>query len=68
MITQNSVHQVRRLTSPVGGTNHTQPPVPSSGRSTRILEQTDDVREYTDAKTDVIASLAHRGTDRGELG
>jgi GrpB-like predicted nucleotidyltransferase (UPF0157 family) len=35
----------------------------------RILEQTDDVREYTDAKTDVIARLlAHRGTDRGELG
>jgi GrpB-like predicted nucleotidyltransferase (UPF0157 family) len=35
----------------------------------RILEQTDDVREYTDAKTDVIARLlAHRSTDRGELG
>ena len=35
----------------------------------RILEQTDDVREYTDAKTDVIVRLlAHRGTDRGELG
>ncbi len=35
----------------------------------RILERTDDVLEYTDAKTDVIARLlAHRGTDRGELG
>ena len=35
----------------------------------RILEQTNDVREYTDAKTDVIARLlAHRSTDRGELG
>ena len=35
----------------------------------RILEQTDDVREYTDAKTDVIARLlAHRGADDGELG
>lgn len=34
----------------------------------RILEQTDDV-QYTDAKTDVIARLlAHRSTDRGELG
>jgi GrpB-like predicted nucleotidyltransferase (UPF0157 family) len=32
----------------------------------RILERTDDVRGYTDAKTDVIASLlAHRGTDAG---
>ena len=35
----------------------------------RILEQTNDVRGYTDAKTDVIARLlAHRSTDRGELG
>jgi GrpB-like predicted nucleotidyltransferase (UPF0157 family) len=35
----------------------------------RILEQTDDVMEYTDAKTDVIARLlAHRGTGRGHLG
>jgi GrpB-like predicted nucleotidyltransferase (UPF0157 family) len=35
----------------------------------RILERTDDVMAYTDAKTDVIARLlAHRGTDRGEPG
>jgi GrpB-like predicted nucleotidyltransferase (UPF0157 family) len=35
----------------------------------RILEQTHDLREYTDAKRDVIARhLAHRSTDRGELG
>jgi dephospho-CoA kinase len=35
----------------------------------RILERTDDVRGYTEAKTDVIVRLlAHRGTDPRELG
>jgi GrpB-like predicted nucleotidyltransferase (UPF0157 family) len=30
----------------------------------RIFERTDDVRAYTEAKTDVIVRLlAHRGTD-----
>ena len=34
----------------------------------RIVERTDDVRVYTEAKTDVIARLlAEGGTDRGEL-
>jgi GrpB-like predicted nucleotidyltransferase (UPF0157 family) len=34
----------------------------------RILERTDDVMAYTEAKTDVIVRLlAHRGTDRRKL-
>jgi GrpB-like predicted nucleotidyltransferase (UPF0157 family) len=35
----------------------------------RIVERTDDVLAYTEAKTDVIAHLlAQRGTDQGEAG